>query len=109
MRYLDCLSFEVPQGIPFRYVTHENLGKTEESIRKEILVCLIKLVRLHIRSQRRVFPFSFWPLVLRLVPDKDFLHKKINKKEVYVDYGSSEDVPEDACSLRPYGDLTALN
>ena len=35
------------------------------------------------------------------------MHKKINNGEVYVDYGSTEDIPEDA--VRLYGDLTALN
>ena len=42
-------------------------------------------------------------LVLRVVPDEEFLHKKISNKDVYVDYGSTEDIPEDACSLRLYG------
>ena len=95
-----------------------------------MLVCLIKLVRLRIHSQYRVFPFSCWPregfrkerriqtiqrvfiqrawkqsesLVLRLVPDEEFLHSKINNKDVYLDYGATEDIPEDACSLRQYG------
>ena len=39
-------------------------------------------------------------LVLRVVPVEVFLHTKINNKEVYVDYGATEDIPEDACSLR---------
>ena len=42
-------------------------------------------------------------LVLRLCPDKEFLHTKINNKDVYVDYGATKDIPEDACSLRQYG------
>ena len=93
-------------------------------------MCLIKLVRLHICSQHRVFPFlvghennsernegfrSFreafiqiaWKqlecLVLRIVPDEEFLHTKINNKDVYVYYGATEDIPEDKCSLRQYG------
>ena len=46
-------------------------------------------------------------LVLWEAPDKEFLNKKINNREVYVDYGSTENIPEGA--LRLYGDLTALN
>ena len=34
-------------------------------------------------------------LVLRAVPDEEFLQKNINNKDVYVDYGSTEDIPED--------------
>ena len=41
--------------------------------------------------------------MLRVIPDKEFLHTKINNKDVYVDYGATEDSPEDACSLRQYG------
>ena len=53
-------------------------------------------------------------LVLRVVPDKEFLHTKINNKGDYVDYGATEDIPEDACSFRTQyiimdGDVTALN
>ena len=49
-------------------------------------------------------------LVLRAVPDEEFLHKKINNRDVNVDYGSAEDIPEEWCiQLRLYGDLTALN
>ena len=58
----QCLSFEVPRARPFRQVTHQNLQKTREAIRTEILLCLIKLVRLRMRSQHRVFPFSRWSL-----------------------------------------------
>ena len=32
--------------------------------------------------------------------DKKFLHKEINNKDVYVDYGVTEDIPENACSLK---------
>ena len=46
-------------------------------------------------------------LVLQTVPDK-FLHKKIINRDVYVDYGSTEDIPEKYAFLRLYGDLTAL-
>ena len=92
---------------------------------------LFKLVRLHIRSQHRVFSLSCWPRVCMeefcetLVPRgllllernlekvdfpvEEFLPKKINNKEVYVDYSTTEDIPEDACSLNQYGDLTSLN
>ena len=41
-------------------------------------------------------------LVLRVVPDKAFLHTKINNKDIYVYYGATEDTSEDACSLRQY-------
>ena len=37
-------------------------------------------------------------LVLRVVPDKELLHTKINNKGIYVDYVATEDIPEDACS-----------
>ena len=42
-------------------------------------------------------------LMLRVVPDEEFLHNKINNRGVYVDYVATEDIPEDVCSLRPYG------
>ena len=48
-------------------------------------------------------------LVLQAVPDEEFLHKKIKNKDSNVDYGATEDILEDACSLRQYEDLTALN
>ena len=87
-------------------------------------------MRLRIRSQPRVFPFFCGPregfrtekdlqgtegyrkafiqrrwsdserLVLQAVPNEEFLHKNINNRKVYVDYGSTEDIPEDAYSLR---------
>ena len=44
--------------------------------------------------------------MLQVVPDEEFLHTKItkiNNKDIYVDYGAAEDIPEDACSLRQYG------
>lgn len=41
--------------------------------------------------------------------DKYFLHKNINNRNVYVDFGSTKYIPQDACSVRLYGDLTALN
>ena len=85
---------------------------------------LIKLVRIRIHSQHRAFPLFClaqegfrriqrrWKdserLGLRAVPE-EFLHKKVNNKDAYVDYGAAKDIPEDACSLRQYGDLTALN
>ena len=28
------------------------------------------------------------------------MHKKMRNKVTYVDYGSTEEIPEDACSLR---------
>ena len=34
--------------------------------------------------------------------DEEFLHTKIKNKDIYVDYGATEDIPEDACSLRQY-------
>ena len=41
--------------------------------------------------------------MLRGVPDEEFLLTKINNKDGYEDYGATEDVPKDACSLRQYG------
>ena len=87
---------------------------------RRILVCLIKLVRRRMRFQHRVFPLSCWTregftriqrawrdserLVLRAVPSKELLHEKINNKDVYVDYGSTKNIPQKIfhilCSLR---------
>ena len=93
-------------------------------------MCLIKLVRLRYVLSTGYFPFLVghgkdsdcekgmkdsrlfreafiqrkWKqsesLVLRVVPDEEFLHTEINNKDVYVDYGATEDMLEDACSLR---------
>ena len=38
--------------------------------------------------------------------EEEFLYKKISKKDVYVDYGATADIPQDAG--KQYGDLTAL-
>ena len=38
--------------------------------------------------------------------EEEFLYKKISKKDVYVDYGATTDIPQDA--VEQYGDLTAL-
>ena len=38
--------------------------------------------------------------MLRAVSDKEFLHTNLNNKGVYVDYGATEDIPEDACSFK---------
>ena len=38
--------------------------------------------------------------MLRDVPDEEFLYTKINNKDVYVDYGATKDILEDACSFR---------
>ena len=34
-------------------------------------------------------------LALRAVSDEEFLHKKINNRDVYVEYGSTGDIPEE--------------
>ena len=34
-------------------------------------------------------------LVTRAVPDEELLHKKINNRDVYVDHGFTEDIPEE--------------
>ena len=34
-------------------------------------------------------------LVLQAVPNEEFPHKKINNRDVYVDYGFTEDIPEE--------------
>ena len=39
--------------------------------------------------------------MLRVVPDKEILHTKIDNKDFYADYGATEDIPEDVCSLKP--------
>ena len=38
--------------------------------------------------------------------EEEFLHKKISKKDVYVDYGATAIIPQ--VSVKQYGDLTAL-
>ena len=38
--------------------------------------------------------------------EEEFLYKKISKKYVYVDYGATTDIPQDA--VKQYGDLIAL-
>ena len=48
-------------------------------------------------------------LVLRAVPEQEFLRKKIKNKDVYVNCGATEDISEDACSLREYGGFTAFS
>ena len=40
---------------------------------------------------------------------EEFLHKKVNNKDVYVNYGATEDIEEDARSLRQDGDVTVFN
>ena len=40
--------------------------------------------------------------------DEEFQHKEINNKNVYMDYGATEDIPEYAYNIRKYGGLTAL-
>ena len=40
------------------------------------------------------------------IPDEEFLHKEINNRDVYVNYGSTEDIPKVA--LRLSGGLAAL-
>ena len=36
--------------------------------------------------------------VLRAVPDEESLRKKINNRDVYVDYGATKDIPEQRSS-----------
>ena len=38
--------------------------------------------------------------------EEEFLYEKISKKDVYVDYCATADIPQDA--VKQYGDLTAL-
>ena len=38
--------------------------------------------------------------------EEEFLYKKISKVDVYVDYGTTYDIPQVA--VKQYGDLTAL-
>ena len=38
--------------------------------------------------------------------EEEFLYKKISKKDVYVDYGSTVVIPQVA--VKQYGDFTAL-
>ena len=56
------------------------------------------------RPFREAFVLRAWKklesLVLRVVPEEDFLHTKINDKHIYVDYGATEDTPENAWILK---------
>ena len=53
--------------------------------------------------------------MLRVVSEEEFLHAKINNKQVYVDYGATEDIPTRRCMQFQEavfimdGDLTGLN
>ena len=38
----------------------------------------------------------------KILVGEEFLHMKINNKDVYLDYRATADIPEDACSLRQY-------
>ena len=42
--------------------------------------------------------------MLQVFLNEGFLHTKINNKDIYVYYGATKDIPEDACSLRQYGE-----
>ena len=113
-----------------RYLGVNHFCRYRTKIYGKVEVCLIKLVRLRMRSQHRVFPCSYWPRegfrkIRRIQtiqrgfhsesmevfrepcatssPDEEFLHAKIHNKDVYVNHGATEDIPEDACSLRQYG------
>ena len=46
--------------------------------------------------------------MLRVVPDEEFLHTKINNKDVYVGYGATKDIPEDACMMEIWQHWTEL-
>ena len=41
--------------------------------------------------------------MLQVALDEEFLHTKIKNKDIYVDYGATEDIPVDTDSLRQYG------
>ena len=88
----------IPRCKRFRKDAHEILPEARETIMQETLVCLIKLVRPYIRSHHRVFTLSFCPrvnserFVLWAASNEEFLYKKINDKEGFVDYGATEDI-----------------
>ena len=43
-------------------------------------------------------------LVLRVIPNEELQHtKKINNKDINVDYGATEDIPENTCSFMDDG------
>ena len=60
-----------------------------------------------VRPFREAFIQRAWnqsqSLVLRVVLNKEFLNTNINNKDIYVDSGAIEDIPEDAYSLKWYG------
>ena len=40
--------------------------------------------------------------------EEEFMYKKISKKDVYVDYRATADIPQPQEAVKEYGDLTAL-
>ena len=53
------------------------------------------------------FVATYWKKLEEVVfVEEEFLYEKISKKDVYVDYGATADIPQDA--VKQYGDLTAL-
>ena len=59
----------------------------------------IQLLQSYIATQRK-------KLEEVVFVEEEFLYKKISKKDVYVDYGATADIPQVA--VKQYGDLTAL-
>ena len=41
--------------------------------------------------------------------NEEFLDKKINNEDIYVDYGATKYIPEDACSLKTVSRLAPFN
>ena len=38
--------------------------------------------------------------MLQVAPNEEFLHTKIKNKDIYVDYGATEDIPVDTDSIQ---------
>ena len=66
--------------------------------KKKKLVWLVTLVKFRYKNCSQLEEVVF--------VEEKFLYKKISKKDVYVDYGATADIPQD--TVKQYGDLTAL-
>ena len=68
-------------------------------IRTEISSKNIQLLHSHTTTYRK-------KLEEVVFVEEGFLYKKISKKDVYMDYGATADIPQDG--VKQHGDLTAL-
>ena len=58
-------------------------------------------------TQWGTWSVSAFSCLIRKKPQKSGFYQR-GVPAISVNYGATEDIPEDACNLRQYGDLTAL-